>query len=140
LFLAIKYIFFAYNINLKILNMEENMNTQPQAAPPAQGVPPIPGAIISLVFGIISLVFCWYFMIPIVGIILCIMCLIFGIIAMNKGKNAINLYNQTPDQYKKGSLGLAKAGKILGLIGLILNAIFIIISIIVTIAVGDRFF
>lgn len=116
------------------------MNTQPQATPPAQGVPPIPGAIISLVFGIISLVFCWYFMIPIAGIILCIMCLIFGIIAMNKGKNAINLYNQTPDQYKKGSLGLAKAGKILGLIGLILNAIFIIISIIVTIAVGDRFF
>jgi len=112
--------------------MEENINTQPQATP--QALPPIPGSIISLVFGIISLVICWYFWIPIAGIVLCIACLILGIVAMSKGKKAINLFNQSPGQYKQGSLSLAKTGKILGLIGLILNAIFIIAGIFITIA------
>lgn len=105
-----------------------------QAQPQAAGLPPIPGSIISLVFGIISLVFCWYFWVPIAGIILCIACLIFGIIAMSKGKKAIALFNEAPGKYKQGSLGLAKTGKILGLIGLILNILFVILAVVATIA------
>lgn len=118
--------------------MEENMNTQTQTPPPAQpqALPPIPGSVISLVFGIISLVLCWYFWVPFAGIVLCIASLIFAIVAMSKGKKAIALFNQAPGQYKQGSLSLAKTGKILGLIGVIVNAIFLIIAIIISIIGG----
>jgi len=116
--------------------MEENTNTQPQTTPPAQALPPIPGSIISLIFGIISLVLCWYFWVPFAGIVLCIASLIFAIVAMSKGKKAIALFNETPGQYKQGSLSLAKTGKILGLIGIIVNAIFLIIAIIISIVGG----
>lgn len=118
--------------------MEENTNTQPQATPPAQpqALPPIPGSVMSLVFGIISLVLCWYFWIPFAGIVLSIVALIFGILAMSKGKKAMALFTQSPGQYKQGSFSLAKIGKILGLIGLILNAIFLIIAIIISILGG----
>lgn len=112
----------------------EEQNVTPQAQP--QAVPPIPGAIGSLVFGIISLVFCWYFWIPIVGLIIVIACLVFGILAMGKGKKAMAMYDQNPTQYKKGSYSIAKVGKILGLIGLILNALFVIVAVIFTIYGG----
>ncbi len=116
---------------------EQNVNTEtpstPSPQPQAAGLPPIPGSIISLVFGIISLVLCWYFWAPVAGIILCIACLIFGILAMSKGKKAIALFNESPGKYKQGSLSLAKTGKILGLIGLIVNALFTIIAIVFTI-------
>jgi len=117
--------------------MEENINTQPQTTP--QALPPIPGSIMSLVFGIISLVLCWYFWVPFAGIVLCIASLIFGIVAMSKGKKAIALFTETPGQYKQGSLSLAKIGKILGLIGTIVNAIFLIIAIIISIIGGAAY-
>jgi hypothetical protein len=115
--------------------MEENTNTPSPTTP--QALPPIPGSIISLVFGILSLVLCWYFWIPFAGIVLCIAALIFGILGMSKGKKAIALFAEKPGQFKQGSLSLAKTGKILGLVGLILNAIFLIIAIIISIIGGS---
>ncbi len=111
---------------------EQNTNTQPQA----QTVPPVPGAIMALVFGIISLVLCWYFWFPFVGLVLNIVCLVFGILAMGKGKKAMAEFNASPALYKPSSLGLAKVGKILGLVGLILNILFLIIAIIFSFVIG----
>ena len=114
---------------------EQNTNPQPQT----QMQTPVPGSIGALVFGIISLVLCWYFWIPIVGIVFNIVCLIFAIMAMGKGKKAIAAFEATPGQYKQGSLGIAKVGKILGLVGVILNALFLLLAIIFTIIGGTLF-
>jgi hypothetical protein len=111
---------------------ETNTNTQPQS----NLLPPIPGAVMSLVFGIISLVLCWYFIFPFVGLVLNIACLVFAIMAMGKGKKAIQAFEAAPGQYKQGSFSIAKVGKILGLVGVILNAIFLIIAIIMTVVGG----
>ncbi len=111
---------------------EQNTNTQPQS----NLLPPVPGAVGSLVFSIIALVVCWYFWIPIVGLILNILCLIFAIMGMGKGKKAMLAFEGAPGQYKQGSYSIAKVGKILGLVGIILNAIFLIIAIIMTIVGG----
>ncbi|MEI7425200.1 MAG: hypothetical protein WCK10_03725 [Candidatus Staskawiczbacteria bacterium] len=113
--------------------MEEQVtNTQPQA----QTVPPVPGAIIALVFGIISLVLCWYFWFPIVGLVLNILCLVFAIMAMGKGKKAMAEFTANPTLYKPSSFNLAKVGKILGLVGVILNGILLLVAIIFTIIGG----
>lgn len=103
----------------------EEQNTTPQAQPQA----PVPGAVGALIFGIISLVLCWYFWIPWVGLVLTIATLVFGILAMSKGGKAVKEFNANPGQYKQGSLSLAKIGKILGIIGLILSIIFVILAI-----------
>ncbi|MEI6124021.1 MAG: hypothetical protein WCQ95_10390 [Bacteroidota bacterium] len=111
---------------------EQNTNTQPQT----NVQPPVPGAIGALVFSIISLVLCWYFWFPVVGLIFNILCLVFGIMAMGKGKKAMAAYEATPDQFKKGSYSIAKIGKILGLVGLILNALLLIVAIVFTFVLG----
>lgn len=108
---------------------DQNINTT------NQNQVPIPGAILSLVFGIISLVLCWYFWVPVAGIILNIVCLIFAIIAMKKGKQAMLLFENNKGVYKPGTYNIAKIGKILGLVGLILNAIFILLAFIFTIII-----
>lgn len=113
--------------------MEEQItNTQPTV----QNAAPVPGAVVSLVFGIISLVLCWYFWIPIAGLVLSILCLVFAILAMSKGKKAMAEFTANPGVYKQGSFNIAKIGKILGLVGLILNAIFVLIAIIFTVIGG----
>lgn len=111
---------------------EQNTNTNQQP----QVLPPVPGAIGALVFGIISLVLCWYFWFPIVGLIFNIACLIFAILAMNKGGKAMKEFEANAGKFKPGSLGLAKVGRILGIVGLILNIIFVIIAVIMTIIGG----
>jgi hypothetical protein len=95
-------------------------------------LPPVPKGVSTLVFGIISIVLCWFFYIPWVGIVFTIITLIFGIIAMGSGKKAIAEFEANPGKYKPSSLGLAKTGKILGLVGMILSIIFLIIGVIVS--------
>jgi magnesium-transporting ATPase (P-type) len=112
---------------------EQNTNTQPQS----NLLPPVPGAVIALVFGIISLVLCWYFFIPFAGLVLNIVCLVFAIMAMGKGKKAMAAFEAAPGQYKQGSFSLAKIGKILGLVGLILNIIFLILAILWSFVFGS---
>jgi len=94
-----------------------------------QNLPSVPKGVGALIFGILSLVLCWYFMIPWVGLVLNIVALVFAIIAMGNGKKAIAEFAANPGKYKQGSLGLAKVGKILGLVGLIINIIFLILAI-----------
>lgn len=79
---------------------------------PAPAAKPAGMAIASLVLGIISLFFCiWYIAIP------CgILAIIFGVIAGNKVKQGIG-----------GGEGMAKAGLIMGCIGLAIDAVAIIL-------------
>ncbi|MCL7764935.1 DUF4190 domain-containing protein [Polaribacter sp. Z014] len=75
----------------------------------------LPNATTSLVLGILSLVTCICY--GIIGLPL-------GIIALVLGNKAIKEYNENPENYN--SANNANAGKIMGIIGIILNAIFIL--------------
>ncbi len=70
---------------------------------------PLPNATAILVLGILSIVLCQ----PL------------GIAALIMGNQSISLYNQNPGLYTEGSLGTVKAGRICGIIGLCLIALWI---------------
>lgn len=117
----------------------ENTNVQPQEtvvvepqivnnSQQAPGTPndkiPVPKGVVALVFGIVSISTCYSLVIGIV----------FGILAMSMGGKAVKLYNANPGMYKEGSFKMAKIGKILGLVGLIISGVLALIWIFALIA------
>jgi len=115
--------------------MEENINTQPQATPPAQTQTAVPGAVVAFVFGIISICTFYmgaWFVVP--GLIP----LIFGLVGWSKGKKAEKIYAENPANYVKAHGTFAKIGKILGLIGWILSIVFMVIFLIILLAAGTH--
>ncbi len=74
----------------------------------------LPNSTLILVFGIISIVTCCCY--GVLG-------LIFGIIAMVMAKKATALYMENPEQYS--GYQNVKTGKILAIIGIILNVIYL---------------
>lgn len=81
----------------------------------------LPNATIALVLGILSIPGCCCY--GILGLIL-------GIIAWVLAKGDINKFYQYPGAYSESSLKNAKAGKVCGIIGTVLGAIYIIMLII----------
>ena len=75
----------------------------------------LPNSTLILVFGIISIVTCCCY--GIIG-------LIFGIIALVLASKATKLYAANPDLYS--DYNSVKIGKILAIIGLVLNAIYLL--------------
>jgi hypothetical protein len=120
--------------------MEENKfsNDPPQyGQPPVNpvnpmnnqfGQSPLPNSTGVLVLGILSIVFCFCY--GIVGIIL-------GIIAIVLASKGAALYKANPNAYSLASYNNLKAGKICGIIGLILSCIYIVFIIIYIVAVGS---
>ena len=78
----------------------------------------LPNATVALVLGICSIVTCCCY--GVIGLPL-------GIIAFILGNKAVKLNNQNPDEYE--GVKNANAGKILGVVGIILNVVFISIII-----------
>jgi hypothetical protein len=76
----------------------------------------LPNATVSLVFGIFSIVTCICY--GIIGLPL-------GIAAFVLGNKAIKINRENPEEYK-GS-GHASAGKVLGIVGIILNLLFLLV-------------
>lgn len=74
----------------------------------------LPNATPSLVLGIISIITCFCY--GIIGLPL-------GIAALVLGNKALKIYNESPENYS-GS-GNATAGKVTGIIGIILNLIYL---------------
>ena len=85
----------------------------------------LPNATISLILGILSVVTCICY--GVIGLPL-------GIIAFVLGNKALKVYHENPKDYK-GS-GNANAGKALGIVGIILNLIFIIFIILAFYKIG----
>jgi len=117
--------------------MEENKfsNDPPQyGQPPVNpinnqfGQSPVPNSTAVLVLGILSIVFCFCY--GLVGIIL-------GIIAIVLGSKGAAIYKANPNGYSLASYNNLKAGKICGIIGLILSCIYIVFIIIYIVAVGS---
>jgi hypothetical protein len=119
--------------------MEENnfSNQPPQyGQPPVNpinpqfGQNPLPNATAVLVLGILSIVFCFCY--GVIGIIL-------GILAVVMGSKGAALYKANPNAYSLASYNNLKAGKICGIIGLILSCLYIIIIIIYIAVLGAAF-
>ncbi len=87
----------------------------------------VPNSVGVLVLGILSIVFCWCY-----GLLSIIMGIITLVLA-NQGEKA---YQLNPSLYTVASYKNLKAGKICGIIGLSLAAIFIIFLIVYFIVVG----
>lgn len=73
-----------------------------------------PYGVISLIAGILSILLCWCYFIP---------SLLLSLTAIILGNKDINIYREDPEMYAEP--GNAKAGKIMGIIGLILAALFL---------------
>ncbi|MES2133746.1 MAG: CCC motif membrane protein [Bacteroidota bacterium] len=104
--------------------MEENKfsNQPPQyGQPPVNptntqfGQSPVPNSTAVLVLGILSIVLCFCY--GIIGIVL-------GIIAVVLGSKGIALYKANPNGYSLASYNNIKAGRICGIIGLILSVLY----------------
>lgn len=91
------------------------------------GQVPVPNATAALVLGIISIptCFCW----GIIGLVCGIICLVLA------GK-AMNLYKANPSAYTMSSFNNLKAGKVCGIIGLCLSALYLIYIICILAFVG----
>ena len=87
----------------------------------------LPNATAVLVLGIISIVGCICYGIP--GTIC-------GIIALVLAKKDLKLYAENPNAYTPGSYSNLKAGKVCGIVGLCLSAIYILIIICYLVFVG----
>ncbi|TAI49349.1 CCC motif membrane protein [Flagellimonas allohymeniacidonis] len=78
----------------------------------------LPNSTLILVFGIISIVTCCCY--GVLG-------LIFGIIALVLANKAIKLYAENPEMYD--GIKNVKTGRVLAIIGIILNVIYLLMSI-----------
>lgn len=89
----------------------------------SQPLPPVPGAVGGLVLGIIGTFFsiiCVYWIFAGMGLIM-------SIIALVISNKAIKQYAETPGIYSESSLGNAKAGRILGIVGIVIAVIWFLV-------------
>lgn len=91
------------------------------------GPQPVPNATAVLVLGILSIVFCWCY--GIIGLVL-------GIIAVMMGGKAKALYEANPGMYTVGSYNNLKAGRICGIIGLCLSALYVLFIVVYVLILG----
>lgn len=128
----------------------ENQDINPipatPATPPTPGTPNtqdvMPGSIMYMVFGIVSVCICWFGWIPFAGVIFAVAGLVFGILAFKKSKKMQKEYDANTAAYKPASKAFIKVASITGLIGIILSCIFIVIAIIMSIlgAMGGAYY
>lgn len=119
--------------------MEENKFSN---EPPQYGQPPVnpinnqfgqsqvPNSTAVLVLGILSIVFCFCY--GIIGIVL-------GIIAIVLASKGMAAYKANPSGYSLSSFNNLKAGRICGIIGLILSCIYIVFIIVYIAIIGAAF-
>ncbi|MGZ3899570.1 MAG: CCC motif membrane protein [Bacteroidia bacterium] len=95
------------------------------------GTQPVPNSVGALVLGILSIVFCWCY-----GLL----AIILGIIAIVLANQGEKLYKVNPQAYTISSYKNMKAGKICGIIGLCLGAVYLIIVVIYFVVLGTAAF
>ena len=113
--------------------MENITNENVQQGQPSTQVEkkPLPKAVAVLVLGIISIATSFCYGIP--GLII-------AIITMVMSSGAKKLYNATPALYTESSYKNLNAGRICGIIGLILSIVMLFVYIIIFIVAGGAFF
>jgi len=76
----------------------------------------LPNSKIILVLGILSIVFCWWHLISIIGIVL-------GILALILAHRETALYQANPGQYSITSFNNVKTGRVCAIIGLTISIV-----------------
>ena len=116
----------------------EPVYTPPVTPPPFQQQPPfgqfgngmgqqnLPNATVALILGILSIPACCCYGLG----------LVFGIVAWVLAGKDIKQYNLNPGAYSLSSLKNTKAGKVCGIIGVILSALYIVALVAMIIAFG----
>jgi len=112
--------------------MEDQTYNQPSQSQPspqyfANNQQILPNSTGVLVLGILSIVFCWCY--GLIGVVL-------GIIALALSVKSKELYVNYPGQYTEGSYKNLQAGKICGLVGLIISSLYLILIICYFIFIG----
>ncbi len=74
---------------------------------------------IILIMGILSIVFCWWHFVSLIGIIL-------GIITLIMAHKEMTVYRAHPDRYSLGSLNNVKTGRTCAIIGLTISIIIFV--------------
>jgi tetrahydromethanopterin S-methyltransferase subunit B len=104
----------------ELMKTSINQNRDVYRSAPAQVERNLPNATGALTCGIIGIVLSLFGFVGIIGFILCI-------ISVSIGGNGVGKYNRNPNEYTKSSYNNAKAGMVLGIIGISLFIIAIII-------------
>jgi uncharacterized protein YacL len=86
----------------------------------------LPNANTILVLGILSIVFCWWHLVSLVGIVL-------GIITLFLSKKESAIYNASPQKYTFSSMNNVKTGRICAIIGLIISVVIFFLFILLMI-------
>jgi hypothetical protein len=88
----------------------------------------LPNSNTILVLGILSLVFCWWHILSIAGIILSIVTLVLA----NK---ELAIFNAQPNSFTLSSLNNVKAGRVCAIIGLIISILVFIVALLMIIGI-----
>lgn len=107
--------------------MENQSQQPPIPQTPIGMMSALPNATAALVLGIISIPTCICYGIPGMAC---------GIIAIILGSKAVKLYKANPGMYNPSSYNNANAGKVCGIIGVILSALFLLYIVLVLIVYG----
>jgi small-conductance mechanosensitive channel len=104
----------------------EEQTTPTNPSPPGNLYPQhlqinLPNSHTILVLGILALVFCWWHIISIVGIIL-------SIVTLYLAKKELSIYYSQPGNYTLSSLNNVKAGRVCAIIGLIISIIIFVVA------------
>jgi len=81
----------------------------------------LPNSNTILVLGILSLVFCWWHIISIVGIVL-------SIVTLSLARKELLLFYAQPHNFTISSLNNVKAGRVCAIIGLIISILVFIVA------------
>ena len=82
----------------------------------------LPNSNTILVLGILSIVFCWWKLVSIAGIVM-------GIITLVLAKREIAAYNEAPKKYTISSLNNVRTGRTCAIIGLIISVVIFVLAV-----------
>ena len=88
---------------------------------------PVPNSTAVLVLGILSIVFCFCY--GFIGMVL-------GIIALILASKGNTLYKANPNAYSLSSFNNLKAGKICGIIGVVLSSLYLLVIVLYLVIIG----
>jgi hypothetical protein len=86
----------------------------------------LPNSNTILVLGILSLVFCWWHILSIAGIVL-------SIVTLSMTNKELSLFYTRPNDFTLSSLNNVKAGRICAIIGLIISILVFIVAVLMII-------
>jgi hypothetical protein len=88
---------------------------------------------LSFTCGLLSLVLCWFFWVPVYGILIALLTIVLSVIAIIKSRSVKKQKKTSLDMIDSNYLRNARYGKVLGIIGLFISLICFVLSILFTI-------